>query len=788
MPGRYARLLLLSASTVALSLGADRASAQALGANAFGYNAMARTNQGDDIGHNKGYSTVGLLLGTPMDRAIDSGFFFLDLRGHVENNGNLAYNLGGGWRYVDWGASDKAVYGIHAGFDGRRYACHAERTCKEATFNWLNLGLERLGDRLDVRGNAYFNAGTNRRYYGLTAVGFEGNTLQVAKNYAEALWGFDGEVGGRFALASDGGFKAYAALGGYHFDAREGRDVTGARARFEIEPIQYVSLGVRGSIDNRFDTSIMGRATIKFGQPPRSDRASDVSNRPALHRLIEFRERQELVVADDGVSRRHRTLTDPTGAAVPFVHVDNTAPEGGNGTYESRYNQLADINGAGTNPGDIIILYEGDGTTALYDQGAQLKPNQYLLGQGAFGNYTFAQTPVWFSLPGGRPTITNVNAGGDALTLASNVIVDGIDVVGAQRHGFYANGITSATIRNVNFRNNLNDGLFIENANGTVLVEGNGCTGNGFATPLPGPTAVDCIDVKSAATGNLDIIYRNNFVDNNHGNGLEASAWSSGNVTVLIEGNTVTRSSEGGIAVDNSSVGGTLDAVIRNNVVSDNGWQGMLVVSNATGAGPTSISITNNFVARNGFAPETPFPGGEPDGTEMVGVFVNAFSSSVTADISNNTIIDNAGSGIYLGSDVSASNASLIARITGNTITGNGTAAGPFNAYDSGIVGETFSFGGFTATLDVLVENNVMSGNAPFGVSLYTLGATSTVCARITGNTGTNTTHKLSQNGDFFIAPGFPFPGSGTFNLEPSTGTFTTLGTVNNVPLGTCNY
>jgi hypothetical protein len=772
--------------------------ASVLSGNAFaqsgptlGYNAMARTNQGDDIGHNNGYSTVGLLLGTLLDRAIDSGFFFLDLRGHIENNGNIAYNLGGGWRYVDWGASDKGVYGIHAGFDGRRYECQAARTCKEETFHWFNLGLERLGDRIDVRGNAYFNAGNNRKYYGLTAVGFEGNTLQVAKNYAEALWGFDGEVGGRFAFGSDGGFKAYAALGGYHFDARESKDATGVRARFEIEPVQYVSLGVRGSIDDRFDTSIMGRATIKFGQPPRSDRASDVNNRPALARLIEFRERQELIVADDGVSRRERTLTDATGAAVPFVHVDNTAPEGGNGTYESRYNQLADINGAGTNPGDIIILYEGDGTTALYDQGAALKANQYLLGQGAFGNYTFAQTPVWFTLPGGRPTITNVNPLGDALTLASGVIVDGIDVVGAQRHGFFADGIDGATIRNVSFRDNLSDGMFILNATGTVLAENNSCTGNGFRAPPHGPTEVDCIDVKSAATGNLDIIYRNNFVDNNYGNGLEASALSSDRVTMLFEGNTVTRSTEGGIGIEVGGSGGA-DVVLRNNLIADNGWQGILFASNAPVTQPVTLSITNNLVLRNGTTPETPpIFGGAPVGDETVGIYVSSFSSTVVADISNNIVADNVGTGIYLGADVANANTSLIARVTNNTITGNGAANVGVNSYDSGIVGEAFTHSGFTARLDLLVQDNVLSGNAPYGASLFTLtfdtGA-AIVCSRVVGNSGTNGTHRLSQNGIFSIAPGFDFAGGGTFNLEPSTGTFTTVGTITNVPLGTCNY
>lgn len=779
-----------SIAALGISLAAAGAKAQS-GPSAFGFNGMVRTNQGDDIGHNKGYSTAALLMGTSLDRAIGSGFFFLDLRGHVENNGNIGYNLGGGWRYVDWGSSDKGVYGIHAGFDGRRYACQAQRTCDELTFHWFNLGLERLGERIDVRGNAYFNAGDNRKYYGLTAVGFEGNTLQVARNYAEALWGFDGEVGGRFAFGSERGFKAYAALGGYHFDAREGKDATGARARFEVEPIPYVSLGVKGSIDSRFDTSIMGRATIKFGQPPRSDRASDAAGKSALARLIEFRERQELVVADDGVSRHSKVLTDASGMAVPFVHVDNTAPDGGDGTYEHRYNDLSDINGAGTDPGDIIILYAGDGTAVRYDQGAQLKANQYLLGQGAFGNYTFAETPVWFTLPGGRPTIANVNVGGDALTLASGVTVDGIDVVGAQRNGFFADGITSATIRNVSFRDNLNDGLYILNATGTVLVEDSSCTGNGFAMPVHARTAVDCIDVKSAATGDLDIIYRRIVSTDNYGNGLEASAYSSGLTTILIEDNYVAGNTEGGIAVENGNGVSASNAVvtIRNNQVVDNNWEGIIAVS-AAGTAGTNVSITGNLVSGNGFLPDN-LMSGYPNPQLGAALRIQSNSSPLTVLIDNNTIVDNAGTGVFLQTGVFNGTASMNARVTNNVITGNGAfAAAVPNSWQNGVTAVASNTSAtFTATMSVLVENNVLSDNASYGFAGYTLlGANATVCARVVDNAGNNTAHLASQSGSFANSPVQTIAGGGTFNLEPSTGTFTTVGTINNVPAGTCNY
>src|SRR6185369_14245421 len=375
------------------------------------YHTMLRTNQGDDIGRNRGYTTVGLLTGLPLGQDVSGGLPYIDLRGHVENNGRIAYNLGGGYRWVDW-SGDQRIWGIRASYDSRDYQCKNGMICDHTRFNWLSGGLETLGRNWDLRANGYFNLGKREKLGPLESVGFEGNNLLIAPFYAEAMWGVDGEAGLSMNIFRADAKDTYLAFGGFHFDSRNGRDSTGARIRFEVAPTDYLSFGVRGSIDTKFDTSIMARATLHFGSPPKAPGRTDSNSKNTLNRLIEFPERQELVVADEGLSKRKRILTDGNGQAVPFVHVDNTAPTGGNGTYESRYDQLTDLNGGGSHAGDIIILYRGDGTTHFYDQGVQLKNNQYLIGQGSFGLFNFAGTPVWFHLPGGRPTVTNVNPGG----------------------------------------------------------------------------------------------------------------------------------------------------------------------------------------------------------------------------------------------------------------------------------------------------------------------------------------------------------------------------------------
>ena len=83
------------------------------------------------------------------------------------------------------------IYGVHAGYDGRTYACDNPMICGAATYHWLNGGVETLGTDWDARANVYGSPGRRDRHYDLESVGFAGNALLVAPFYTEAMRGFD---------------------------------------------------------------------------------------------------------------------------------------------------------------------------------------------------------------------------------------------------------------------------------------------------------------------------------------------------------------------------------------------------------------------------------------------------------------------------------------------------------------------------------------------------------------------------------------------------------------------
>src|SRR5579872_5012888 len=51
------------------------------------------------IGFDQGYSSLDLFLSN-TNPWLGNSIFFLDLRGHIFNNGKPAANVGGGWRYL----------------------------------------------------------------------------------------------------------------------------------------------------------------------------------------------------------------------------------------------------------------------------------------------------------------------------------------------------------------------------------------------------------------------------------------------------------------------------------------------------------------------------------------------------------------------------------------------------------------------------------------------------------------------------------------------------------------
>lgn len=134
----------LAGSLVCLS-----ATAFAWNAPSFSFDPYSRTSirhiEGGGIKYKQGYTTFdGFYAPNPEQFTL---LPFLDLRGHIFDNGQLAANAGIGFR----GEVGGRTYGLNAYYDCRN-------TQKE-NYNQVGLGLEALGDFWDFRINGYLPVG-----------------------------------------------------------------------------------------------------------------------------------------------------------------------------------------------------------------------------------------------------------------------------------------------------------------------------------------------------------------------------------------------------------------------------------------------------------------------------------------------------------------------------------------------------------------------------------------------------------------------------------------------------
>jgi hypothetical protein len=95
--------------------------------------------EGGGIGYNKGYTTLEAFIASDPDWW--SVTPFLDLRGHVFDNGKFAANGGIGLRSI----LGSRVYGINSYYD--------YRNTRRKGYNQIGLGLETLGELWDLRFN-----------------------------------------------------------------------------------------------------------------------------------------------------------------------------------------------------------------------------------------------------------------------------------------------------------------------------------------------------------------------------------------------------------------------------------------------------------------------------------------------------------------------------------------------------------------------------------------------------------------------------------------------------------
>lgn len=407
-------------------------------------------------------------------------------------------------------------------------------------------------------------------------------------------------------------------------------------------------------------------------------------------------------------------------------YVSNNAADN-DGTSTAPFDTLAQAETASA-AGHTIFVFDGDDTTAGYNAGIDLKPNQSLLGEAA--TLQFGADVLHTAIPGARPTITDTNA--DVVSLASNNTLRAIELDPQGTGGGIAGGAgdNGGTIDNVHVIDagtaGTQPGLELDGTTGTWNLSGLDVVNGGsagaigarlnnagtvnFATPgtnsiqttaakaldfagtdLGTASTIGVIAVTGSATGGISLVNTTGTISLGDNSGADLSLTTTsgasaafllsnaGNVTVP-GGGTSNISSTGGPAVDVSNTTGSSLAL---DTVSS---------SNSTGPGITLDRVgTGTFSATGGTL--SSFAG--------IGFVVSGASSGAVT---------------YAGAIGDGLNSSvLVTGRTGGTVTLSGTITDGVDAA-GGIIVQTNS-GGLTVISGATKTLNTGTFNAVHFVS-----------------------------------------------------------------------
>ncbi len=782
------------------------------------YRASIRHIESGGIGYDNGYTTLEAFFSSdPHQWTVTP---FLDVRGHIFDNGKWATNAGIGLRTL-WA---NRAYGINSYYDYRNTG--------RFNANQIGLGLETLGELFDFRINGYLPVGRKTSNpYDIAFKGFSGNHMLISQKIHSAMKGADAEFGFHFGKSAS--FDFYAAIGPYYFIGKATPTTWGGKARVSGTFKDLLTIEISDSYDRTFHNKFQGQISFNFAFGPKSkvkkqDRSCEIASTLNSH-LLQPVSRQEIIVIDK--ARKNTLALDPaTGLPYFFVFVNNASSS--NGTYESPYHSLAQAQ-ENSSPRDIIYVFPGDGTTTNMDSGIFLKDNQKFWGSGVTHLLQTSQGTISIPVQSSSfPTITNTNidTDGNAITLASNNAISGFIITSAMNDGIYGANAQNLEISSCLFENtttyaietlfydevsiSITNNQFLNNTNGISLIL-NGtsaltCLNNTFE----GQTSVSSVPLEIAADSNLFTAQINNnifsdnitgsirfnldsvveatinFVNNqmtNNGTGSQSSLGSnfviipSGtieNCAITLENNTFSGNTSNSFYAHTSGEFTSFTMTASTNTMSDNGGSA-LVLATPTQA-LTLVATSNTITASN---------------DNGIAVIASGSTSIGDITISNNTITDigNSSNGIAVNQDFSTLNLTLLNNEI-NRCEGTGIVSYAPTGIDSfllNISGNTISncqnlSSNAAPGLDIeqytslvgSVTGNTFSDNT--GTSLF-IGSTEvspTACLTLSGNTHNDpdaTTYNLTN------------PGDGTFNLSPctaadlNTGVITTSGTINSV-------
>lgn len=309
---------------------------------------------------------------------------FLYGQGRVSNDNvndgtNTPYQLSGGIGYRQLGnlRGSPRIFGAYVltDYNGSPYG-HKY---------WdISPGIETLGEKLDLRANAYFPLG-DKKY---TVDDFEfdhftGNSEydKHYKAYEESATGFDAEIGGEIFKVKDRPLKLF--VGGYNFSTEDNGSITGGSGRLTFDLTKNLSLEVKDTYDNEQHNVALAGLTLHLnGIKDSSNQEDDITKRlyDAVKRntgSIGTANSVPIIKGDpinEGteVVRDHIVFTKEENAAENNMEATDAAQVSGSGTYEDPYiytsgNMQTVVDDAHNEFSDYSYLYFSPGS---YDMGS----------------------------------------------------------------------------------------------------------------------------------------------------------------------------------------------------------------------------------------------------------------------------------------------------------------------------------------------------------------------------------------------------------------------------------
>ncbi len=559
--------------------------------------------EGKGIGYNQGYSTLEGFF-TPFTSSDQSNYIpFLDLRGHIFNNGRFAANIGIGLRYLN-----TRVWGVNIYYDYRKSKHHQ--------YNQFSLGVESLGEILDFRINGYLPVGdTSSSMYHTKFSHFVNHSMILSSKKEFAMRGLNAEVGAHIKRFKNVVF--YGAAGPYFF-SNFGKQAWGGETRLVAGIYDYVNIQVNGSYDTVFKGIVQGQIGLSIPLGPKKQSTDSCGQEFIVkQRARERVDRNEIIILDKKTNESV-AINPLTGQPYFFWFVDNTSSS--LGTFESPFpTLLAAQNNAA--PHDIIYVYPGDGTNTGMNVGVVLQDYQRLLGTGIAHQFrtTLGEVDVPILAPG-LPTITSTPTSRNVTTMANNNEVSGFNIIQTATSAFDTscvslNGLDGLITNNTfTVSHNEGEGVSITASScGTAIISNNIFRSNDSANTSMGLNIHD-------STGNI-IIQDNLFtgVDASTGlsNGVRCAANNGHSINITVTNNvfnsqTNTTAFFNPSAIDLEIFSGNINnsmtaTVIGNNINVPSGIShavaGVYALENVAPVGQFNLNVSDNTSITTGAVP-----------------------------------------------------------------------------------------------------------------------------------------------------------------------------------------